>query len=526
MRGAQSDHTLVLLNGLELNDPSQGRRFDFAHLTTQNVKRIEVLRGPQSTLWGSDALGGVINIVTKDGTEEPRFTAGGEGGSFYTAREWASFTASPGMFDLSLNASRVDSRSIDATVGGGDRDPYAKTTGSFRLGVNPTEQFGLDMAFRARDSLTEVDFDRAATGDDELDERKVYFRVRPRLTLFDGTWEQSLHLGVTDHNRKLQGTAFDNTFDGRFYTVDWKHTIHITEDHTLIGGYEYERESFDQQSISPASASLHSVYLQDKIRFWERLILTAGLRHNEHETFGGETTYRAAAAYLLKETGTKLRTSYGTGFRAPSLTQLFGTGPFVPGNRGLEPETSDGFDVGIDQELGSEDRKASLTWFYNDFSDLIAFAGGFPGGNFRNVRSSTSQGVEASLRWRWAENLRTRMSYTYTDVDADGPTARLERALLLKRAPHKVGAGVDYTFADERARVGLNLTYVSDRPGGFSRRATLEAHTLVNLTASYQVTELARVFGRVENALDVDYQEAFGFNTPGVAAYGGVEMTF
>ena len=522
MRGAKSEHTLVLMDGLELNDPSgPTRAFDFAHLSTENIDRIEVMRGPQSTLWGSDAMGGVINIVTNEGSGEPRFRVGAEGGSFYTAREWGSFSGGAGMFDFSANVSRVDSKGIDATADGGDRDPYASTNGSFRLGVEPTERFGVDLSFRAQDSLTELDGAGTDDPDAELDERRLYFRAAPRLTLLDGDWEQTLNMGVTDYDRESINTGFDNAFDGRFYTVDWQHKLTMLEGHTIIGGYEYEHERFDQQNISPQSAGLHSVYLQDTVRPLEPLSVTVGLRHNEHENFGGETTYRAAAAYRIERTGTKLRASYGTGFKAPSLTQLYGFG----GNTSLGAETSDGVDAGFDQSLFSDALTVSATWFYNDFDDMIVYAGGFPGGQNENVETARTQGIETSLRWRVGPNVRTRLSYTYTDVDADS------RGLFIRRAPHKVGAGVSYRFAQGRGQLGMNLSYVGERQDtNFSTfpasPVTLDDYTLVDITASFDVTQYARVFGRVENVLDEEYQEIFAFNAPSIGAYGGLEFTF
>lgn len=520
IRGAKSDHTLVLLDGMELNDPSApSRGFDFANLTTENIERIEVLRGPQSTLWGSDAMGGVINIVTKEGAGEPTLRAGAEGGSFYTAREWLNFSGGHDIYDFSFGASRVDSRGIDATTGGGDRDGYANTSGSFRLGVDPTEQFGVDMSFRANDSRTEID---AAGGMDDpdarLEQRKIAFRIQPRLTLLDGRWEQSLNLGLTDHDRESFNTGFDSAVDGRFYNVDWQHEFELTSNNTLIAGYEYERERFNSDAAPARTAYTHAVYFEDQLRLFDRLLFTAGLRHNEHETFGSETTYRLAAAYRLPETGTKLRASYGTGFKAPSLSNLFGS--FV-GNPNLEAETSEGFDVGIDQDLLGDDLTASVTWFHNDFDDLIAFdPAAF---QLRNADTAETRGVETALRWDLAPNLFTRASYTYTDVDADASN------LVIRRAPHKAGLGVGYAFDQQRGRLGLDVTYVSDRDDtnfNTGSTVTLDDYTLLNLTGSYQLTEWARVFGRVENALDEDYHEAFGFNAPQVAAYGGFEVTF
>jgi len=558
MRGANSEHTLVLIDGIQVNDPiSPARFFDFAHLTTDNIDRIEVLRGPGSTLYGSDALGGVINIITQKGQGEPRLTVSAEGGSYETHREKIGLSGGNEKINYSLTASYLDSNGIGAASRKDDnseRDGYENLSTSARIGLTPTDNFDLDFIVRYIDSETEIDNFGGPAGDDPnftLDNRSIFFRTQARLILFDDLWEQKLGFSLSDYDRSSHNDPdsdhpFDlvrSSYDSRQHKIDWQNNLYLHETNTVTLGIEYEEEKgksdyYSESFFGPWSSTFPEkktdtigCYLQDTIRLWDRLFTTLGVRIDDHDEFGSQTTYRATSAYLFNTTGTKIRASYGTGFKAPSLIQLFD--PVFGGNPDLDPEESEGWDVGIDQTFLNDQLTISLTYFENDFEDLIVneFVGFDPilGPiySYENVDNAETKGIELALTCQPVEDVIIRASYTYTETENESTNED-----LLRRPNNKFSADITYRFL-ERGNVNLNLLYVGERDDIFFNGVTFESgrtelanYTVVNLAASFMVTDKLRLFGRVDNLFDEEYEEVWGYDTAGISGYVGGEYTF
>jgi vitamin B12 transporter len=552
MRGADSRHTLVLIDGVELNDPSTtGGEYYFGFLTKDNIERIEVLRGPQSTLYGSHAIGGVINIITKRGSGRPTGFVSAEGGSLYTARESAGISGSTDLVNYSLSLSRLDSSGISAAAsrdGNREADGYQNTAVAARLGITPTQNSDIDMSLRYTKTRNEADNGGGAGADDPnrvMRNEELQFRTQGTLLLFNDLWEQKLGVSINDLTRSDDNDRdADHPLDfqrseyqGQTVKFDWQHILRLHKSNTLLVGAETKEEKaqsrlYLESSFGPytnnwaeQSARTNGLYLQDQLNLWDNWFSTAGVRLDDHDRFGSKATYRFTTAYLFKQTDTRLKGSYGTGFKAPSLYQLFDP---ANGNANLKPEKSTGWDVGIEQVLLNRQIQLGATYFRNDYEQLIDWELVDPVwyiGMYKNVAKTSSKGVELTASYQPIDSLVLRAGYTY-NLARDKETGEA----LLRRPKHKLTADVNYRFLD-KGNLNLGLVYVGRRTDDdFSSwpptTVRLKGYTLVNLAGSYDVTKNLQFFGRVDNLLDREYEEVYGYGTPGISAYGGVKVSF
>jgi vitamin B12 transporter len=547
LRGANTEHTLVMIDGVEVNDPmSPGRTFDFAHLSLDNIDRIEIVRGPQSTLYGSDAMGGVINIITKKGEGKPRFFVAAEAGSYNTYRESAGINGGSKSANYALEVSRFDSKGFSASAakyGNTEKDGYGNTSISARLGFNPVPHLGIDLITRYTDAINDLDNFAGVGGDDPnytLDFKQFLLAANASLSLLNGKWEQRVGVSYSRTRRNLDNAIdalnpFDSShgvYKGRILKVDWQHNFYLQRGNTITAGLEYEKESGDSvyrwdslwgpgESLFPEqSARTTGVYLQDNLKIREIFFMTLGVRFDHHNRFGAETTYRFAPAVVLKS-GTKIKATYGTGFKAPSLYQLFAPatawGPV--GNQNLEPETSKGWDMGIEQYLFNDRLSFSFTYFQNDFRALIDYDS-FQG--YINVAEAETRGYEIFMSAVPVHALTLQASYTYTDAKN-----KVTGEKLLRRPRHKANLSLNFRFF-KKAVANLDILYVGERDDLFPypTRTTAEAYTLFNLAASYRLTKNFKIFGRLDNIFNRDYEAVLGYGAPGRSAYIGIKASY
>ncbi len=548
IRGAKSEYTLVLIDGIEMNDPSSaGRSYNFSNLTPDNIKRIEIIRGPQSTLYGSDAIGGVINIITKKGKGKARGFVSLEGGSFSTLRETAGLSGGSKLLNFSLGLSRWDTDGISAANkkdGNSEKDGYENTSISARLGVTPTENSDIDFILRYIKDKSDIDNFGGVGGDDPNNTavgEQLFFRTQLRLALLGDLWEQKLGFSLTDYNRDYRNntdtkhpTDFSRgSYDGEELRFDWQHNLYLHETNTLTIGLENEEERAKSDYYSESAwgsytsvfgkktARTISYYLQDQIKLWDSCFTTLGVRLDDHSRFGTKVTYRIASAYLIKQTGTKLKGTYGTGFKAPSLYYLYSE----YGDEDLAPEESTGWDIGVEQALFGFAKKLTIaaTYFSNKFDNMIEYDSST--WMFTNVAAAKTEGVEVSASVRPTDDLTLQANYTYTKTK-DKTTGEE----LLRRPKNKLGITINYHFFD-KGNVNLDIVYTGSRDDNDystwpAARVKLDSYTLVNLAASYQVTKSTQVFGRAENLLNKEYEEVKGYGTPGISAFAGARLSF
>ena len=524
MRGANSYHTKVLIDGIPVNDPSAPNRgFDFSLLSVDNIQQIEVLRGPQSTLWGSDAIGGVINIVTKRGEGPMQATARFEGGSFGTSRESLGISGGTPTYHYSFGASYQRAAGFSIATVGTENDRFSGATYSGRFGWTPAENFNVDYTFRYIDQVTDLDDWSFGIGPvDNLLYRQHWLaffnRVQARLATLDGLWEHRIAFNLADHDRRFIDPPpfYTRRFEGQTRKFEYLSVLALGEHNTLTAGVDYWHEDATDSNIPDFSQYMGGIYVHDEIRLFDRWFTTIGFRWDDHSRAGSAETYRISSRYLFPETGTALHGSIGTGFRAPTITELFH--PFFGGNPNLRPEQSFGWDCGLEQSFFCGALVVDGTYFRNDFTDLIQWV--WPAG-YSNVAQSFSSGVEVTARWEVNPCTTVRANYTHTF------TEDLATGLpLLRRPQHKASIMLNRRFADDRANVYLSLLYIGPRADtdAFFARTVLSEYYLLNLAGSYQLNSWCELFARIDNVLDENYYEVFGYNAAPLSAYAGVSL--
>lgn len=543
VRGSNSNDTKVLIDGIDANDPSQDGVFDFGQVLTSDLARVEVLRGPQSSLYGSDALAGVINLVTKKGEGPPRFEGMLEGGSFDTFNQSARASGSISRFNYSFSVAHlfVDDTPVtplDLLPPGRKRinDSYENTTLSTRLGADLTDTFGLEAVARYTDSMlffTGDDFSVfpsvPAAEQSEQHAQQLFTRGQAQLALFDGAFKNTFGLGYTLYRTKIQApdTGFGlppaNLNNGDRLKFDWLGNITITEQYALLLGFEDQNDRLLDSPISVGNGNFAGfAELQSEIV--HGLFAAASVRHDENERFGGKTTWRIAPAYLVPKIGTKLKASYGTGFKAPSLTQLFVDFPAFNffANPNLKPEESEGYDFGFEQPLWQDRVRFGVTYFHNEITNLILANATFT--SLENIGRATAEGVEVFASLAITDRFNLRVDYTYTDATDDD--TGLE---LLRRPKHRASLSATWRPLD-RLSISTTMIYVGSQVDGdrsFSiPRLNTDPYFIANLAAEYDVGKGVTVFARANNFFDERYQDPTGFQRPGFGVYGGVRVNF
>src|SRR6266404_2669704 len=543
MRGSNSNHTKVLIDGIDANDPSQDGGFDFGQVLTSDIERVEVLRGPQSSLYGSDAIGGVVNIVTKKGEGPPQFTGRLEGGSFGTFNQSASVRGSVSRFNYSFNIAHfltddTPVTPLDLLPPGRKRinDSYENTTVSTKLGADLTDTFGIDLVGRYTDStlfFTGEDFSVfpsvPAASQSEQNARQLFARAEAHLALFDGAFKNRIGVGYTNYHTTIQApdTGFglppENINHGDRIKFDWQGNIAVAKGQTLVLGVEDQTDRLLQSPISADNgnvagfAELQSEILHD-------LFAAASVRYDDNDRFGGKTTWRIAPSYLVPAIGTRLKASYGTGFKAPSLTQLFVSFPAFNffANPNLRPEESEGYDFGFEQPLAGDRIRFGATYFHNDIRNLINANATFT--SLENVGQATTEGVETFVFVAVTDHIKLRGDYTYTN--AVDETTGLE---LLRRPKHKASLTASWLPTD-RLSFSATLLYVGSQVDGnrsFSiQRLNTDAYFLVNVATEYDIGKGVTLFARADNLFDRHYQDPTGFQRPGFGFFAGARITF
>jgi vitamin B12 transporter len=539
MRGTNSNHTKVLVDGIDVSDPSNsGGAFDFGQFLTQDIQKVEILRGPQSGLYGSDAIGGVINIITKSGTGPAQFNAGVEAGSFDTFNQTAALSGALDGFHYAANVAHFHSGETPVTpldlLAPGERridDYYDNFTASTKLGFDITENFDLGLVARYTDTHLRLtgenednfpaDFpDSAQSANNTL---QTYARATAHMLSFDGMLEQTLGAAYSN----IKSSDFAPEFPrsdafGERVKFDWQGIIKLAASEKLVLGAEHQRDEITAP-IS-ASTSIDSGYAELQSSFGDRLFDTISVRYDDNDRFGGKVTYRFAPAYLLTETGTKLKASIGTGFKAPTLNQLFQSFPDFDffANPNLKPESSVGWDLGFEQALAGDRLRFGATYFHNNIKNLIADSADFT--TDINVGRAVTQGVESFIAYQPIQTLTFRLDYTYTQAMDE-----IADQELLRRPKHK--GSLNAAWAATR-RLSLNATVLSvsswvDGNRDFSiSRLNASPYTTVDMAAAYEVNGHLSVYGRVSNLLDRRYENPVGFLQPSLGAFAGIKTKF
>jgi vitamin B12 transporter len=568
IRGTQPYHVLVMRDGVALNDPSDPNgAFDFGVDTLADVERIEVVRGPMSGLYGSGAVGGVINLITRKGRFGPHASVELAGGLPRAGLLGATLSGTEGLVDYSLAAETRSGIGFDITprrvsTYTGERDGYRSQLATVNLGITPVAgtRFYLFLRYRSSvfglDDVSGIEYDAPDyTGRDH----SFTGRLGVTSKLFDGVWETGLSVAHLDTQRHytlpLQAAnpnidAYDDRYDGRRTALEWTNTVHladwgparasaltfgadhaedrsITNQNDIYGGYP-SVSGFDAHAQhSSGNAGLQTT-------LFGRLTLTGGLRQ-ENASYGGDAfTWRLGGVLALPEIWSRLKLSYGTAFRAPSLFELFGTGGGAVGNPDLRPERSEGEEVGWAIDLPAFGRRDAATidatLFANRIRDLITYII-TPAGLYseQNAPSARTSGIEASVTLRPASWAEAVLAWTHTDVSDTGTNA----PPLVRRPHNQASASLratpwpGLTIAPELLYVSGALDYLVDNNGILSYTPAMGKDGLIlNLTVSYAVTPHVTLFVDGRNLGDSRYEPASGYQTPGPGFLAGARVKF
>ena len=529
-RGTNSNHTKILVDGIDVADPSTPNDvFDFGKYNAADIARVEVLRGAGSSLYGSDAIGGVINVITKDGEGPFTATAQLDGGSFDTFNQDASVSGSSDQFHYRLTLAHQHAGDTPVTPSSlllpGEKangDFYDSVSGSAKLGYDVTDFFKLGFVGRTDSALEKITGDgfslKTFTGFPSPTQSRI------ALLQYDGRATAHLVLGLLD---QTLGMAYSSSVttdadpnngnsrnSGTRLKLDWQGNVSLSDGETLVLGAETARDAVSQPISDGITTNAGYAELQSALGDFNN---SASIRYDDNSRFGGKFTWRVAPVYKIEATGTRLKATIGTGFKAPSLEDLFG--PFGH-NPNLKAETSTGYDIGLDQPLGA-DFSGGVTWFHNDIANLIDTG---PPPTFApvNIGKARTQGVEAYLAWTPTDTLKLRADYTYTEAE----DALLHTALL-RRPRNKVSGDILWQILPTLSADATLLYAGSSADIGRESflPVTLPSYVTMNISANYALSDMFTLYGRVDNLFDERYQNPSGFMQPGQGFYVGIKAT-
>lgn len=549
LRGGEANQTLVLIDGVQINDPSAGDEVQFELLSTTEIERIELIRGPLSAVWGSDAVSGVINIITKKGEGDLSIRANSEAGAFGTYRFGGSVGGSSEKANFRIGANYSDSDGINASRSGNENDGFRTVTVNANAGYKVSETSNLTFSLRHTDAHNEFDSTNFLTGlpadsDRVTNTAKTYASVGSTFELVDGTVTQSARITYLDTEiaNLSDGAASGATLSERWgFYADTR--IKLAEGHNLTLAIDHENTDFAQRGIAspfgdPNQDQSNKVtgYVADYVgALSEAITVTGSLRYDDNDSFDNATSWRGGVVYKLVGTGTRLYANVARGQKAPTFIELFGffSDSFI-GNPDLIPESSVEYEFGISHvaldgklTLDASYFTARLNNEINGFAfDPVTF--GFTAEN-RDGKSKRD-GFEITAELAVSDQLDITLNYAYLNAKEPDGAGGLTREL--RRPKNNASLFVDYRLS---ARIGITIgaNYVGSSADIFfppfpqpSQVVTLDDYLLVNVGASYRIDDIISLYGRVENLFDADYENLFGFATPGIGAYAGFRANF
>ncbi|MCW8849727.1 MAG: TonB-dependent receptor [Melioribacteraceae bacterium] len=544
MRGANSSFLLVMVDNVEINDPSSANNaFDFSSLQTADIERIEIVRGPQSTLYGSEAAAGVVNIITKSGQGKPSYSLIGEGGTNNYYNGSVSANGEYSGFNYLLNFTRLQTDAISSIKGENfEADGYSNNSGFVKLGYHLQENISANISYKYVD--TETDLDQSEKGGDDpnftSDFKSHLFSMNLNGSFLNGLWETQLRgslyknsINALDEVDELRpSTSSISNYDGNRLSFNWQNNLKFVDHNLVTIGVDFKQDEAESNyhsegvwgpfdsNFPKTSLSTAGIYLQDLVTL-NNFSATAGLRYDNNEKFGSVTTFRFAPMYFIEPVGTKIKGTYGTGFKAPSLFNLFA--PFY-GNIDLKPEKSKGWDLGFEQYLFSNNVMFGITYFNMKFEDMLGFDENFVS---ININEAETKGIEAILSVPNFVGFSFNASYTYNET-YDISTTELKDLQLIRRPKNQFSVNANYStkkFSFGISAINSGEKFDNDFSTFPTERVTLKGYTLIDLRAAYNITEYLSLHGRVENLLNEQYQDILYYGTKGRAGYIGFELS-
>ncbi|MCH7743957.1 MAG: TonB-dependent receptor [Proteobacteria bacterium] len=545
VRGAEANQVLVLIDGVEANDLSQGSEFNFTHLMVSQIERIEIVRGPQSAIWGSDALSGVINIITRPANlMDTQFSGYAEAGSFATVRTGFGIQHGSSRNQLKLSIDYLNSDGTNISRLGNEQDGYKNTTVNLSGTYDAADNIVLSYLLRNTHSTTYFDdIDFFTTGlptDASFSTESSQTYAGLSMTFNRENISHTLSLARTD-TENITSTNSPVNDKSRGNKKQFRYQANLVSGHHIVTGMlEYEREDYQQRgaasffgdpnkNLSTDTKSIAVEYRYDG----DLLDVSLSGRHDNNSEFDDSAAWRATAAWHLGNQSTTLFASVGESVKNPTFTERFGFFDTFTGNPDLRPEESFSWELGLRQSLMNGQINLSLTWFDADLDNEInGFVFDFASGTFtaaNAVKKSNRKGAELGFSYTATDRLELAASYTYLDAtQADDSGKEITE---VRRPIHSGSFSANYTFS----KVNLNaaIIYTGNQEDNFfppfppfQERVSLDSFTLVNISGTYRLNHKVELTLRLENTLDEKYEEVFGFSSPGFAVHGGVRVTW
>ena len=543
VRGAEANHLLVTIDGVEANDPSQGDEFSWGTLTASDIERIEIIRGPQSSLRGSDAVAGVVNIITRS-AEKSSVGLFLESGSWATHHSGFNIGHKQGDFDIRFGLSHIESEGDNIARTGDENDGYRNTTYNIRSGLKLSDQMDISFAARESDGMNQFDADNDFDGLIEDQDRVSEFenstmRIQGDYSSKDGTWQHKILISQS----KSDNAAFADKAKGNV-TASTKDQFQYIGSFTWDQGAQniaalIEREKEDWMQRGEISWGVYdpnqdrerdtdSVAVEYRTDINDHLTLAASARHDDNSEFDSAKTYRAEVIYQLTE-AIRLRSAVGTAVKNPTFTERFGFYTNFIGNPNLIPEESTSWELGADQLIMGGDLTLSLTIFdaelENEIDGFVYDPATFAYTSSNINGTSERKGAELSAVGNISESMSLSAAYTYTDSTGDDAVREVRRPRHIAslnlgwQAAHNLHLNTNIQFTGEQTDV-----YFTPFPEP-SQVVALSNHTLVNIKLNYSATDKFEMYLKLENALNENYEEVFGYQTLGFGASLGLRYS-
>ncbi|MCM8789431.1 MAG: TonB-dependent receptor [Candidatus Omnitrophica bacterium] len=535
LRGHNSNHTRFMLDGIKIYDPIiTTAYYNFTHFNLQGIDKIEISKGPQSSLYGSDAIGGVINLFSKKGEGKPKFNFAQTLGSYNTYIESAEFSGAREKLSYCLGITKAD-------VGGyslakeknnyHERDPYHNFNASLKLDYDVSEKTKLGLI--SRYIYAKYEYDGSSWSPPYLpvddDDNYAYdyegiLGLNLKQSITDN-FDYKLILAQTSLYRKgWEDATSDNWYYAKTYQADNQFKLGLSDYDKIIFGFDYLRELGDSFRVDsgfvsdfPKETANNKGYFLENIFNPGNLFVTVSYRIDDHSTFNDKDTYRIASSYEFEGIETKLKASFGTGFKAPSIYQLYAPqtawGPI--GNSSLQPEESESYELGIENRI-LEGLGIEVNYFHSQLKNLVDFDNTL---GYINVGKSRIKGIESGLDYRLNKFLDFGLYYTWMDTENKDNHAELARRPANK-VVFKLKAGFDRLTAD------FYISYIGHRLSDTAGTQLLKSYTLGNLALNYKINKNLDIFSRFENILDDKYEEITGYQTPKFSTFAGIKLSF
>lgn len=543
VRGAEANHLLVTIDGVEANDPSQGDEFSWGTLTASDIERIEIIRGPQSSLRGSDAVAGVVNIITRS-AEKSSVGLFLESGSWATHHSGFNIGYKQGDFDIRFGLSHIESEGDNIARRGDENDGYRNTTYNIRSGLKLSDQIDISFAARESDGMNQFDADNDFDGLIEDQDRVSEFenstmRFQGDYSSKDGTWQHKVLISQSksDNNAfadKAKGNVTASTKDQIQYIGSFTWDQGAQNIAALVEGEEedwMQRGEITWGVYDPnqdRERDTDSVAVEYRTDINDHLTLAASARHDDNSEFDSAKTYRAEAIYQLTE-AIRLRGAVGTAVKNPTFTERFGFYTNFIGNPNLIPEESTSWELGADQLIMGGALTLSLTIFEaeleNEIDGFVYDPATFAYTSSNINGTSERKGAELSAVGNISESMSLSAAYTYTDSTGDDAVREVRRPRHIAslnlgwQAAHNLHLNTNIQFTGEQTDV-----YFPPFPEP-SQVVALSNHTLVNINLNYSATEKFEMYLKLENALNENYEEVFGYQTLGFGASLGLRYS-